>query len=192
MTTPTSIKVATHGRYVDLAALTPEDVDIWDVTHSLSHLCRFNGHSTRFYSVAEHTLLVASLVHPKFRLHALLHDAHEAYMGDITPAVARMLDKNAVDRLKRYLDSIIYQRFSLVPSEDSWHEVNRADRVALHAEFKHFFGQDRYTGLTMTDEELTFAKYNDGTIHRRLSNPGVPSEVKTVLASQFDVYKSTP
>lgn len=64
----------------------PEDVCIEDIAHALSLLCRYGGHCTTFYSVAEHSLLVESAMKsndPRMRLGALLHDAAEAYLVDV-------------------------------------------------------------------------------------------------------------
>ena len=62
----------------------PEDIDIIDIAHSLSLQCRYNGHVDRFYSVAEHCILMASKMPTKqLALEALLHDAAETYVGDM-------------------------------------------------------------------------------------------------------------
>lgn len=62
-----------------------EDVAIWDIAAALGKLCRFSGHSRRFYSVAEHCVLLArsSACPPALRLVALMHDASEAYVTDV-------------------------------------------------------------------------------------------------------------
>jgi hypothetical protein len=61
----------------------PEEVDPTDIAHALSLLCRYNGHVDRFYSVAEHCVHLSYVVPPEHALWALLHDATEAYVGDM-------------------------------------------------------------------------------------------------------------
>lgn len=62
---------------------TPDTIDIIDIAHSLAMQCRYTGHTSRFYSVAEHSVIVSMLVPEELALEALLHDASEAYLADV-------------------------------------------------------------------------------------------------------------
>lgn len=65
----------------------PEDVDILDIAHALSMLCRFGGHCLKFYSVAEHSVHIARWLFQRYgaqvALCGLLHDGTEAYVTDV-------------------------------------------------------------------------------------------------------------
>lgn len=61
----------------------PDEVFIDDIAHALSMLCRFGGHCLRFYSVAEHCVLMSRVAPAQFKMWALLHDATEAYLVDV-------------------------------------------------------------------------------------------------------------
>lgn len=84
---PTAMFTVT-GVQVDLVRPEPGDINIRDISHHLSMLCRFNGAVERFYSIAEHSVRVADLAAVNgcryiVQLAALLHDAHEAYTQDV-------------------------------------------------------------------------------------------------------------
>ncbi|KRE02580.1 hypothetical protein ASE61_14975 [Bosea sp. Root670] len=69
----------------------PEEIAIEDIAHALAHDCRFGGHCRRFYSVAEHSVLLARAVAPDLRLAALMHDSPEGYLRDLVRPVKRTM-----------------------------------------------------------------------------------------------------
>lgn len=74
--------------------LEPKNFKIHDIAHALSNICRFTGHCSEFYSVAQHSILICSELQHTDRdtqLWALLHDASEAYLGDVSSPLKRML-----------------------------------------------------------------------------------------------------
>ena len=92
------------GHWLDLTAPAPGAITAADVSHALSLINRWCGHTARPYSVAEHSLLVAEIVERELggdvhaQLAALLHDAHEAFIGDIsTPAKRALAESDNAD-----------------------------------------------------------------------------------------------
>lgn len=111
------------------------DVDIVDIAHALSMLCRFNGHCRVFYSVAEHSIKVSKMVPNEDALWGLLHDAHEAYLGDITrPVKEELMTKNrdSIAHIETKLTSCIAEAFGL--PQDIPESVHEADNVLLATE----------------------------------------------------------
>ena len=126
----------THsGRMVDLAAITEEDVHLEDIAHALSHIVRFTGHANRPYTVAQHSMLVADLCPDEHRLWGLMHDACEAYVGDVsTPLKAMLPDYREVEER---VQKMVAARFNLPwPIPDV---VKEADREALMIEKMDLF-----------------------------------------------------
>jgi uncharacterized protein len=81
----------------------PKDVCIDDIAHALSMLCRFTGHTKRFYSVAEHSVHVMQLVPVEHRLVALMHDATEAYLNDLSrPLKMGLAEYKKIEELNWY------------------------------------------------------------------------------------------
>lgn len=98
--------ISTHSG-LKLHLLNPEakQISIVDIAVGLSRICRFGGQCERFYSVAEHCVRASEIVPPEEALNALLHDAPEAYLGDVTSPVKALLpDYRALyDRVERVI-----------------------------------------------------------------------------------------
>lgn len=114
--------------HIDEPKVNPEDI-----AHALAMLCRYNGHTRIFYSVAEHSLLVAGLM-AELKLgdpfEGLMHDAAEAYITDI-PGPWKSLVPDAV-ALEHRVERAIRQQFNL--PEHKTDGCAKADRLALFIE----------------------------------------------------------
>jgi hypothetical protein len=107
----------------------PEDIDPADIAHALSMLCRYGGHVDRFYSVAEHCVLMSEAVAPEHALAALLHDATEAYVVDVPrPLKLALPDYRAIEA---QVWKVIAIRFGVAGMPD---EVKTADNRILLTE----------------------------------------------------------
>ncbi|WP_217476583.1 phosphohydrolase [Stutzerimonas stutzeri] len=104
--------ILTHtGKRFDLLAPRAELISTIDIAHALAHVCRFNGHTRHHYSVAQHSLLVASIVPAEHQLAALLHDATEAYVGDMVRPLKALLH----DATEAYVGDMVRPLKALLP-----------------------------------------------------------------------------
>jgi uncharacterized protein len=113
------------GEYFDFCA--PQDAvfGIEDIAHGLSMVCRFAGHTSRFYSVAEHCVHASRHVAPEFAFEALMHDAAEAFIGDVTKPLKDLLPDYRA--LEGRIETAVLGRFGLtLPMSDAVHEVDMA------------------------------------------------------------------
>lgn len=121
----------------------PDEIDIVDIAHALSHACRFNGHVQHFYSVAQHSVLVSEhFTDPMLALWGLLHDASEAYLSDIPSPL-----KRAWPTYRMYEDrmmQVIAKRFGLSwPMPDVLHDIDK--RIVVDEAISLFKDHPRWT-----------------------------------------------
>ena len=107
----------------------PEEIDIIDIAWSLSHQCRFLGHTSRFYSVAEHSVIVSRYC-SQYPLEGLLHDSAEAYLSDIPRPLKPYL--NGFREIEDNLLLAIFKKYGL--SRPVPREVKRVDISILKDE----------------------------------------------------------
>lgn len=130
---------------VDLNNPSPEMLNLFDIATALSKICRFNGHLSEFYSVAQHSVLVSYLVPNELRKAALLHDAPEAYLGDVIKPLKNIIGEVYYTLEKKFEDAIC-RKFGI----DTEHmaRVKYYDKRAVELEFSYFFkGEDPITRI---------------------------------------------
>jgi len=118
------------GRNVSLLNPSAGQIEIGDIAHGLAHQCRFNGQTSKFYSVAQHSVLVSSILPKELKLAGLLHDAAEAYLGDIVQPLKVLLPEFA--EIESRFMAKISERFSLSGLDHP--EIKRADLILLATE----------------------------------------------------------
>lgn len=145
------------GAYFDLLDPANSPFTIEDIAHGLSNTCRFAGQCASFYSVAEHCVLASHVVAPEFALQALMHDAAEAFIGDVTRPLKSLLPEYKA--IERSIETAIMQRFGIA----DWNvpEVKEIDLAMLATEQlammpKHGLDWTVLAGVTAAPVEIAF------------------------------------
>lgn len=160
----------------------PEDIRIEDIAHALPMICRFNGHCSRFYSVAEHSLNVAAFAFAttadrRIGLTALLHDASEAYLCDVPRPLKRLNEMTAYRDMERVVEQAIAVRFGLIYPLPA--QVKHCDERALMTERRDLVPNARLAGWTgNVVEPWTISLASGPTIE----------EVRALFLEAFDCY----
>ena len=114
----------------------PDLIKIEDIARALSQLCRFTGHTRKFYSVAEHSVRVSKMVPEEDALWGLLHDATEAYVGDISMPLKRQEELFGFNAVEAKLSIAVAKAFNLpllspVSVKEADREVCRQEGASL-------------------------------------------------------------
>lgn len=111
---------------------------IQDIAHALSMQCRFSGHVKKFYSVAQHSVLVSYICDSTDALWGLLHDASEAYLVDVPRPLKRSGKFNAYLEFEDKMQKAVCKRFGLPEAEPP--SVKKADKILLATEARDLMG----------------------------------------------------
>ncbi len=149
------------GRMLDLERPTAEAIDIRDIAHALSQLNRFTGHTVRPYTVAEHSVIGAGLIREAIGLEFLLHDATEAYLGDVSSPLKALIGPKYAE-LEAAWAQAIARKFRL--DDAVYDEIKVVDELMLGAELRLLVGVAEVPKLV--------ASYT-GALHEMAKDPGM-------------------
>lgn len=119
------------------------NIDIQDIAHALSNMCRYAGHCREMYSVAEHSVLVSNILRTLYpddvmsRWAGLLHDATEAYVCDLPTPLKVLLPEFM--RIEDELGVKIALKYGIQWTEEVTRRVKQADAIALSTEARLLF-----------------------------------------------------
>lgn len=130
------------GKKIFPLNLKPGEICIEDIAQSLSNTCRFSGHCSEFYSVAQHSVLVSMNVPEALSLAALMHDASEAYISDFPSPIKRVLYHQLQDGTLKHIKETeeeilgtIFQTLGVAwPDAAGWDDIKYADQMLLVTE----------------------------------------------------------
>lgn len=133
------------GKTFDFANIRAEDIRIQDIARSLAKQCRYTGHCNQFYSVAEHCIKLAVWLYnecgdEEVALHMLLHDASEAYVGDVSSPLKRLIPEYKA--IENEIHEVICFKFGLQHPFPDW--VKELDLRILLNEKEALFPNSRY------------------------------------------------
>jgi hypothetical protein len=158
------------GRHFDLNNPSADDIELADIAHHLSNLCRYTGAGS-FYSVAQHSVLVSFGVRPRNALWGLLHDASEAYVNDISAPLKALPEFAGYRRIEKKIMVAVANKFGLPWPEPA--EVKVVDRLMLRTEARDL-------GLISPDWECYSMKPLDMIIE-----PMTPKEAEVAFLDRF-------
>jgi hypothetical protein len=124
------------GIFIDPLNVKPEDIRLNDIAHALSNICRYNGHVDYFYSVAQHSVIVAQQFEEEsyLRKWALFHDGSEAYLGDVVAPLKYSGNYDFYLEAEERLMNAICDRFGLEREQPE--EVDFVDKKLRGAEMR--------------------------------------------------------
>ncbi len=144
-----------------------DDIDIKDIAHALSLLCRGNGHIKYFYSVAQHSINCAREAmgrgySKKLIKACLLHDASEAYLSDIIRPVKQHLEKYLT--IENNMQTLLYKKFHITElSQEEADQIKEIDDVLLALELVELMERDiENTPIIKSKQiDLSLRKFED-------------------------------
>lgn len=119
-----------NGGWFDFANPESSSYTVEDIARGLARESRFNGHGSDFYSVAQHSVIVSTIVPEHLAMAALLHDASEAFMKDFPKPLKNLLPGYV--EIEQRVEAAIFKKFGLEFPMDK--EIKIADIICFVTE----------------------------------------------------------
>jgi len=165
------------GIEIDILNPTIDMICIEDIAYGLANICRFGGQIDNHYSVAKHSIYVARLcpdLPPNdLKLVGLMHDASEAYLGDVVKPIKHLFGKMYSELEERYM-RLIFEKYNL--DYDKLALIKKYDKIALEEEQQYF----RRDSRTCT---VDFINHINGTFW------GNTRGTAAIFIHQFKIYQ---
>jgi hypothetical protein len=173
--------LTSSGRWINPLNPKPDEIYIEDLAHALSNICRFTGHVRCFYSVAEHSCRISDAASPENALWGLLHDAGEAYIGDIAKPVKyqRPGFGTYYRRAQNKLDEAVISKFGLSMPEPE--EINYLDDMFVHTEQRDLMPEPIEPH---PDSNYDLDTYS-GPLHPERIEPWLPQQAEVEYLDRF-------
>lgn len=176
-----------RGNFVIIETQSGELIDfVWphrnrylieDIAHGLSHVCRFAGHTGRFYSVAQHSVLVSHVDPENLPLWKLMHDASEAYMGDMPTPLKKMMPEYR--KLEDTVMDAIADSYGLPRGFQKNINVKAADKTLLYSEKRDLLKWSQKSA------ELWDRSIIDNLSHERIE-PWEPDKARQMFLLRYE------
>lgn len=157
------------GEFVNLLDPKTDTIHITDIARALSRICRFTKHCEKFYSVAQHSVLVSKTVPEHLALEGLLHDASKTYLGDVATPLKQLLPEYL--DLEARMNACIARTFGLM--DLTLDEIKKTNKRVLATECRDLLPM---TPHVWWDSSLTLPE---------LIRPLPPPEAEGVFLDRF-------
>lgn len=152
---------AQSGKLINILNPTAEMILLADIASGLANVCRFGGQIPEHYSVAEHTVLVYHLCPTELKPAALLHDASEAYLGDVIKPLKNLLGAAYTDIEDRFTN-VIFEKYGVPLFHLA--QIKDYDMLALEIENSYF----RYGTQDLINHQFNYKMIHGFDVKPRL------------------------
>jgi 5'-deoxynucleotidase YfbR-like HD superfamily hydrolase len=163
----------------DILNPTVDMIDIRDIAHAGSNLCRFTGHTKYHYSIAQHEWSGSHIIPREYALEFLLHDAAESYVNDMSRPLKHMTECGDHYRpVEEKIQAVIRLKFGLPAVQSPI--IHKYDNMMLMAEKRQLMGK-----AVWSTEEMRMCNVDPENEAHVLIQRMTPEIAETLYLEQF-------